>query len=379
MTTPRRPDASFWRGKRVLLTGHTGFKGAWLALWLRRLGAEVTGVALPPADEPSLFTLADVGGLCDSHLQDIRDAARLAAVVKAARPQILLHLAAQALVRASYRDPVGTFATNAMGTAHVLDALRGLDGARVAVMVTTDKVYRNLEQAVPFRETDELGGHDPYSASKAAAEVVIASYRDAFLSEQGVAVASARAGNVIGGGDWSEDRLLPDAVRAWQAGEALHVRRPAAIRPWQHVLEPLAGYLILAETLWDRPALAGAYNFGPATPAQPMVRAKFAGATAPKARTRQAYWRWTSPRRGPRSGLNLFGPRLRQWGAAWPGTARNAMALPPKCFARPRSRLTGLQREAFDGDGSSPLRPQACRAAASRRLAGFPVAVVLCG
>ncbi len=273
MTTPRRPDASFWRGKRVLLTGHTGFKGAWLALWLRRLGAEVTGVALPPADEPSLFTLADVGGLCDSHLQDIRDAARLAAVVKAARPQILLHLAAQALVRASYRDPVGTFATNAMGTAHVLDALRGLDGARVAVMVTTDKVYRNLEQAVPFRETNELGGHDPYSASKAAAEVVIASYRDAFLSEQGVAVASARAGNVIGGGDWSEDRLLPDAVRAWQAGEALHVRRPAAIRPWQHVLEPLAGYLILAETLWDRPALAGAYNFGPATEGAAPVRA----------------------------------------------------------------------------------------------------------
>jgi CDP-glucose 4,6-dehydratase len=273
MTTPRRPDASFWRGKRVLLTGHTGFKGAWLALWLRRLGAEVTGVALAPAAGPSLFTLADVGGLCDSHLQDIRDATRLAAIVRTAQPQIILHLAAQALVRASYRDPVGTFATNAMGTAHVLDALRGLDGARVAVMVTTDKVYRNLEQAVPFRETDELGGYDPYSASKATAEIVIASYRDAFLREQGVALASARAGNVIGGGDWSEDRLLPDAVRAWQAGEALYVRRPAATRPWQHVLEPLAGYLMLVETLWDHPALAGSYNFGPATEEAATVRA----------------------------------------------------------------------------------------------------------
>jgi CDP-glucose 4,6-dehydratase len=273
VTSPRRPDAGFWRGKRVLLTGHTGFKGAWLTLWLRRLGADVTGVALAPEAGPNLFMLAGVGGLCESRLQDIRDAARLAAIVKSAQPQIVLHLAAQALVRASYRDPIGTFSTNAMGTAHVLDALRGLDGVRVAVMVTTDKVYRNLEQAVPFRETDDLGGHDPYSASKAAAEVIIASYRDSFLAEQGVAVASARAGNVIGGGDWSEDRLLPDAVRAWQAGETLEVRRPAATRPWQYVLEPLAGYLMLAETLWDQPALAGPYNFGPATGDAATVRA----------------------------------------------------------------------------------------------------------
>jgi CDP-glucose 4,6-dehydratase len=272
MTGPRRPDSTFWRGKRVLLTGHTGFKGAWLAIWLRRMGAEVTGISLPPASEPNLFLLAGEDGLCDSRFHDIRDAIGLAALIRNAKPQIVLHLAAQALVRASYRDPVGTFATNAMGTAHVLEALRGLEGTRVAVMVTTDKVYRNLEQAAPFRETDELGGHDPYSASKAAAEIVIASYRDCFLSSQGVAVASARAGNVIGGGDWSEDRLLPDAVRAWQAGEALHVRRPAARRPWQHVLEPLAGYLMLAETLWDRPALAGAYNFGPTTGEAATVR-----------------------------------------------------------------------------------------------------------
>jgi CDP-glucose 4,6-dehydratase len=233
----------------------------------------VTGISLPPASERNLFSLAGVSQLCTSRFHDIRDAAGFAGLVKESQPQIVLHLAAQALVRASYRDPVATFATNAMGTAHVLDALRGLDGARVAVMVTTDKVYRNLEQALPFRETDELGGHDPYSASKAAAEIVIASYRDAFLSEQGVAVASARAGNVIGGGDWSEDRLLPDALRAWQAGEPLHVRRPSATRPWQHVLEPLAGYLMLVETLWDLPALAGAYNFGPATEEAATVRA----------------------------------------------------------------------------------------------------------
>jgi CDP-glucose 4,6-dehydratase len=178
----------------------------------------------------------------------------------------VLHLAAQALVRASYRDPLATFATNTMGTAHLLDALRDLaGGVRVAVVVTTDKVYLNREQMAPYREDDTLGGHDPYSASKAAAELVAASYRSAFLEAQGVAVATARAGNVIGGGDWSEDRLIPDAVRAWQSGTTLVVRRPDAIRPWQHVLDPLAGYLRLAESLWHAPALAGAYNFGPRT------------------------------------------------------------------------------------------------------------------
>lgn len=260
----RKPGPVFWRGKRVLLTGHTGFKGAWLAIWLRRLGADVVGISLAPASEPSLFTLAGVSELCDSRFHDIRDAAGLAAHVQAAKPQIVLHLAAQALVRAGYRDPQGTFATNVMGTANVLDALRGMSDVRVAVMVTTDKVYRNLEQPTPYCETDALGGHDPYSASKAASEIVISSYRDAFLKEQGVAVASARAGNVIGGGDWSDDRILPDAMRAWQSCEALQVRRPAATRPWQHVLEPLAGYLILAEALWSKPTLAEAYNFGPA-------------------------------------------------------------------------------------------------------------------
>jgi|SRR5680860_546411 len=259
------PNPGFWRGRRVLLTGHTGFKGAWLTLWLHRLGAEVTGISLPPATTPSLFTLADVEELCQSHFCDIRDASALASLINTVRPEIVFHLAAQPLVRASYREPLTTFATNVMGTAHVLDALRGLDSVRVALVVTTDKVYCNNDWPWPYREDDALGGHDPYSASKAAGEILIASYRDAFLATQGVAVASARAGNVIGGGDWAENRLIPDAIRAWQAGQPLQIRRPQAIRPWQHVLEPLAGYLILAQTLWEQPALANAYNFGPET------------------------------------------------------------------------------------------------------------------
>ncbi len=266
------PGKDFWCGKRVLLTGHTGFKGGWMALWLQRLGAHVTGVALPPNSVPNLFELACVSDGMDSHFCDIRDAAALRTLVRVVRPEIVLHLAAQPLVRCSYRAPLETFSTNVMGTAHLLDALRELDGVRVAVMVTTDKVYRNQEWPYPYREDDALGGHDPYSASKAACEIVIASYRNAFLAGQGVAVASARAGNVIGGGDWSEDRLIPDAVRAWQTGQILEIRRPEAIRPWQHVLEPLAGYLILAQKLWDQPELAGAYNFGPQTHEAATVR-----------------------------------------------------------------------------------------------------------
>lgn len=267
-----RSGGDFWRGKRVLLTGHTGFKGGWLALWLQRLGAQVSGVALAPSTRPSLFELAQLSRGLDSHFCDIRDAQALAAIVHAARPEIVFHLAAQPLVRLSYRDPLQTFASNVMGTAHLLDALRGVSQARVAVMVTTDKVYRNREWPYPYREDDALGGHDPYSASKAASEIVIASYRDAFLAAQGVAIASARAGNVIGGGDWSEDRLLPDAMRAWQSGQALEIRKPDAIRPWQHVLDPLSGYLSLAEALWTRPELAGAYNFGPPSGEAATVR-----------------------------------------------------------------------------------------------------------
>lgn len=264
---------AFWRGKRVLLTGHTGFKGGWLALWLHRLGAQVCGVALPPAtDRPSLFDAAAIASVTDSHFCDIRDAGALAAIVRQARPEVVLHLAAQPLVRLSYREPLQTFDTNVMGTANLLDALRGLPDVRVALCITTDKVYRNEEWPHPYRESDALGGHDPYSASKAAAELVAACYRDAFLNAQGVALATARAGNVIGGGDWSEDRLLPDAVRAWQGQRALDIRSPDAVRPWQHVLEPLAGYLRLAEALWTRPELAGPYNFGPPSQDTATVR-----------------------------------------------------------------------------------------------------------
>jgi CDP-glucose 4,6-dehydratase len=262
----------FWRRKRVLVTGHTGFKGAWLALWLQRQGAHVFGLALPPLAKPNLFELARVAEGIETHYCDIRDAQSLSTLVRSIRPEIVLHLAAQPLVRASYLDPVSTFATNIMGTIHLLDALKDLDSVRVAIMVTTDKVYRNLEQPYPYREEDALGGHDPYSASKAACELVIASYRDAFLKNQGVGVASARAGNVIGGGDWSHDRLIPDAIRAWQSKETLEIRRPLSIRPWQHVLEPLHGYLSLAEKLWHSAHLAGAYNFGPLTHETATVR-----------------------------------------------------------------------------------------------------------
>jgi CDP-glucose 4,6-dehydratase len=257
-------DNAFWQGKRVFITGHTGFKGGWLTLWLKQLGAEITGMALAPNTQPNLFELARVSDGISSHFCDIRDVDRTSQIIKTSSPEILLHLAAQPLVRASYREPIATYASNVMGTVHVIDALRNLDSTRVAVMVTTDKVYRNLECPYPYREDDPLGGHDPYSASKAACEIVIASYRDAFLAQQGVAIASARAGNVIGGGDWSEDRLIPDAMRAWQTDQLLDIRHPQSTRPWQHVLEPLAGYLALAEKLWHQPELAGAYNFGPA-------------------------------------------------------------------------------------------------------------------
>lgn len=272
VTTIGTTPLSFWRGKRVLLTGHTGFKGCWLALWLTRLGARVTGIALPPSTMPSLYELTGIDGKVESYLCDIRDAKQTASIIRQSRPEVVFHLAAQALVRAGYSDPLNTYSSNLMGTVHVLDALRNLEGVKVAVMITTDKVYRPTISAYPYRETDPLGGYDPYSASKAASEIVIDSYRSAFLQRQGIAVASARAGNVIGGGDWSEDRLIPDAVRAWQSNIPLEIRRPDAVRPWQHVLEPLSGYLRLAEQLWLGRALAGAYNFGPAPHEAATVR-----------------------------------------------------------------------------------------------------------
>lgn len=266
------PQADFWRDKRVLVTGHTGFKGAWLIWWLHRLGAQVTGLALAPTTQPSLFKLIDGPSLCNSQWVDLRDGSSLQKAVRQANPQVVLHLAAQALVRTSYAEPADTFATNVMGTVNLLESLRGLPDVRAVVAVTTDKVYHNREWPHPYREGDALGGHDPYSASKAACEIAIASYAASFLSAQGTAVARARAGNVIGGGDWSQDRLIPDAVRAWTAGLPLEIRRPQSVRPWQHVLEPLSAYLILAESIWQTPSLADAYNFGPAAQEAASVR-----------------------------------------------------------------------------------------------------------
>lgn len=254
---------SFWRGRRVLLTGHTGFKGAWLAFWLERLGAEVTAFALPPATDPSLFAVLAPWPKLNSILGDLRDAALVADAVRAAAPEIVLHLAAQALVRPSYRDPLGTFASNIAGTAHLLEAVRAAASVRAVLVVTSDKVYANDETGRAFREDDALGGKDPYSASKACQEIVTASYRHSFLASAGVRVATARAGNVIGGGDWAEDRLVPDFVRAAGRGETLVLRHPQAVRPWQHVLEPLAGYLIYAQRLFEGADAPSALNFGP--------------------------------------------------------------------------------------------------------------------
>ena len=257
------PDPAFWQGRRVLLTGHTGFKGAWLALWLSHMGAEVAGLALAPSSTPSLFEALEVKVMLSSQFGDIRNINTVNQVVNVFQPEIVFHLAAQALVRHSYQEPLITFETNVLGTANLLESLRGVLGVKVALMVTTDKVYRNHEQIGPYVESAELGGHDPYSASKAASELVIASYRDAFLTYQGLTVAVARAGNVIGGGDWSEDRLLPDAVRAWQRGDVVQIRRPDSLRPWQHVLEPLSAYLCLAQHAFQHPGRGSAWNFGP--------------------------------------------------------------------------------------------------------------------
>ncbi len=257
-------DANFWRGKRVLVTGHTGFKGGWLTLWLDALGAHVTGLALAPSTTPDLFTSARVDIACDSCIVDLRDAAAVATCVRAARPDVVFHLAAQPLVRASYAFAADTWMTNVMGTVFLLEALRDAPSVRAIVVVTSDKCYEQSGPARAFREDDALGGHDPYSSSKAAAEIATASWRRSFLAEAGVGVATARAGNVIGGGDWAVDRLVPDLVRATVAGTSVAIRSPRSTRPWQHVLDPLDGYLRLARKLFDDPnAYSGAWNFGP--------------------------------------------------------------------------------------------------------------------
>lgn len=257
------PDSSFWNGKRVLVTGNTGFKGAWLCYWLHKLGADVYGVGLPPETNPNLYVALGTENFTKSEMLDIRDNKNLAINIRRTEPEIIFHLAAKTLVKESIRDPLTTIETNVIGTTNVLESIRDLDRCRVAVMVTTDKVYENKEWEWAYRENDELGGKDPYSASKAACELIIRSYRDIYFDKQGTSVSAARAGNVIGGGDWSMDRLIPDAIRAWRNHQDLIIRNPTSTRPWQHVLEPLRGYLKLAEDQWKNPKTIKEINFGP--------------------------------------------------------------------------------------------------------------------
>lgn len=259
-------NPAFWQGKRVLLTGHTGFKGGWLALWLNELGAEVTGFALPPPTTPSLFEAARIGETLDSVIGDIRDRAAVDAVFARCNPQIVFHLAAQPLVSEGYQDPVGTYATNVTGTLHIMEAARHSPDLQAMVVITTDKCYENAESLHAYVETDPLGGHDPYSSSKACTDIAVASWRRSFFAlPHQAGLATARAGNVIGGGDWAKNRLVPDLLRAFAAGEPAQLRHIQAVRPWQHVLEPLAGYLKLAEKLSADKSFATAWNFGPAT------------------------------------------------------------------------------------------------------------------
>ncbi len=257
-------DKVFWKNKRVFVTGHTGFKGSWLSLWLYSLGAEVQGYALAPATQLSLFVEANVALKIASEIGDIRNLNQLQTSMSKFNPDILIHLAAQPLVRLSYKEPIETYETNVMGTVKVLEAARSCPNLKAIVNVTTDKCYENKEWLWGYREGEAMGGHDPYSSSKGCAELVTSAYRRSFMQEQGVGLASARAGNVIGGGDWSEDRLIPDVLRAFEKGKKVYIRNPKSTRPWQHVLEPLSGYLLLAQKLYEQPTqYAEGWNFGP--------------------------------------------------------------------------------------------------------------------
>lgn len=261
------PSIDFWSGKRVLVLGHTGFKGAWLSLWLRGMGADVFGLSLPPPAGPNLFIDANLDTIVKSSFADIRDSESVMRIMRKIEPQIVLHLAAQALVRPSYIDPVGTYATNVMGTVHVLAAAQAVESVRSVVVVTSDKCYENREWLWAYREDEPMGGHDPYSSSKGCAELVTAAWRSSYCGpsvKRQLGIGSARAGNVIGGGDWGDDRLVPDCMRSLIAGKTIDIRNPQATRPWQHVLDPLCGYLILAQRLWEDPVTFGeGWNFGP--------------------------------------------------------------------------------------------------------------------
>ena len=260
------PQAAFWSGKRVLVLGHTGFKGVWLTLWLRHLGAKVSGCALP-AEKQSLFAAANVQALVDNHYVDIRDQKAVVAVIEKVQPEIVFHLAAQSLVRLSYQEPIETYATNVMGTVHVLAAASAVKSVRATIVVTSDKCYENREWLWAYREDEPMGGTDPYSSSKGCAELVTAAWRRSFCApgKRDLGIASVRAGNVIGGGDWAVDRIIPDCIRALSAGRVIGIRNPKSVRPWQHVLDPLCGYLVLAERLSDDAGRYGqAWNFGPA-------------------------------------------------------------------------------------------------------------------
>lgn len=270
-------NPEFWKGKKVLVTGHTGFKGSWLSLWLQNAGAHVIGYSLQPTSEPSLFTSLNIADSMHSIIGDIRDRENLQSVFIEHRPEIVFHMAAQALVRYSYNNPVETYSTNVMGVVNVFEAVRASDCVRVVVNITSDKCYENKEWLWGYREDEPMGGYDPYSSSKGCAEIITSAYRKSYFNpgdyaKHNTGIASARAGNVIGGGDWAEDRLIPDMIRAATTGSSVKIRNPDAIRPWQHVLEPLNGYLTLAEKLWEHgPEYVGGWNFGPSeTSARPV-------------------------------------------------------------------------------------------------------------
>ena len=334
------PNRDFWAKRRVLLTGHTGFKGAWAAVWLKRLGAHVTGFALPPQGEPNLWREIGSDLIDEEIIGDLRDAAAVSKAVATAQSGIVLHMAAQSLVRESYRHPVKTFATNVMGTVHLLEALRNSSGLEAALIITTDKVYANKEQARDFVEDDPLGGHDPYSASKAAAEIATASYAQSFFQQRAICIATARAGNVIGGGDWSTDRLVPDVWRAAAKGESVVLRHPDATRPWQHVLEPLAGYFLYLEALARGARVPPALNFGPIGSAKVSEVAEAVGRALGVDRP------WLQSEEP--------GPREMQYLSLDPTKAQEALGWKPRLSAGEAIRWTADWYAARDR-GSDPL------------------------